>query len=102
MEKYLTFIDKLNPKNKLLLSAEYNYIIYEHTKLYLEYIDTIYFGKPNVYSSIDDITLAGRDVSKIIKYRVEGRDFNIVFYYSDNKYNFDHINFSNYEYRLFK
>jgi len=103
MEKYLTFIDKLNPKNKLLLSAEYDYIIYERAKLYLEYIDTIYFGKPNVYSSIDDdITLAGRDISKIIKYRVEGRDFNIVFYYNNKKYNFDHINFSNYEYRLLK
>ncbi len=102
MEKYLTFIDKLNPKNKLLLSAEYDFIIYERTKLYLEYIDTIYFGKPYVNSSIDDITVAGRDVSKIIKYRVEGRDFNIVFYFGNKKYNFDHINFSNYEYRLLK
>lgn len=102
MEKFLTFVDKLNPKNKLLLSSEYDYIVYERTRLQLEYIDTIFIGKPDVYSSIADITLAGRDVSKIIKYRVEGRDFNIVFYYENKKYNFDHINFSNYEYRLLK
>jgi hypothetical protein len=102
MEKFLTFVDKLNPKNKLLLSSEYDYIVYERTRLQLEYIDTIYIGRPNVYSSIDDFTLAGRDVSKIIKYRIEGRDFNIIFYYENNKYIFDHIKFSNYEYRLLK
>jgi hypothetical protein len=100
MEKFLTFVDKLNPNNKILLSVEYDYIIYECTKFQLEYIDTIHFGRPN--NDDDIVTLAGRDVSKIIKYRVEGRDFNIVFYYENKKYNFDHINFSNFEYRLLK
>ncbi len=101
-DNLLTFIEKYNNIKKLYLSKENNFIIYENSKLLLEYIDTIYIGAPDVYSSIADVTLAGRDVQKIIKYRTEGRDFNIVFYYINGKYMFSHIKFSNFEYRLLK
>ena len=101
MSDLLNLIDNITGK-KIFLSKENNFLIYENSKLLLEYIDTIYIGSPNVFSSIADITLAGRDVQKIIKYRTEGRDFNIVFYYINGKYTFSHINFSNAIYKLVK
>ncbi len=102
MDNLLTFIEKYNGIKKLYLSKENNFIIYENSKLLLEYIDTIYIGAPEVYSLIADVTLAGRDVQKIIKYRTEGRDLNIIFYFDNGKYNFSHIKFSNFEFKLSK
>jgi hypothetical protein len=94
-----TFVNTIDKQKKLLISDDNSYIIYENTKLPLEYISSDKFGKPNVLSQVADIPVAGRDIIKIIKYRTEGRDLNIVFIYDEKVYKFDHIKFSNMEFR---
>ena len=92
------FTSTINPYKKLKLDKDNRFIIYEKTQLPLEYISTENIGKPKVYSNIDDIPVAGRDVSKVIKYRTEGRDLNIIFIYDGNIYKFNRIEFSNYQF----
>ncbi len=94
-----TFVNTIDNQKKLLLALDNSYIIYENSKLPLEYISTDKFGKPNVFSIVADISVAGRDIIKIIKYRTEGRDLNIVFICDGKEYKFDHIKFSNMEFR---
>ena len=100
MDKLRVFTENRGYNKKILLANDNSFIIYEKTKLPLEYIDTIYIEKPNIYSSIADIKLACRDNIKTVKYRTEGRDFNIVFYHDGKTYKFHHISFSNMDYIL--
>jgi hypothetical protein len=100
-DKLIVFVEQINKKNKLYLDRNSNFILFEKSKLPLEYINTLFIGEPNVFNDVsDDIPVVGRDVTKIIKYRVEGRDLNIIFYYEDGKYKFNHIKFSNRIYKL--
>ncbi len=99
MSNLREFTSTINPYKKLKLDKDNKYIIYEGVQLQIEYISTEKIGKPNMYSKIDDINVAGRDVLKTIKYRVEGRDLNIVFLYDENIYKFSHIQFSNYQFK---
>ena len=94
-----TFVNTTNNQKKLILAPDNSYIIYENSKLPLEYISSDKFGKPNVFSQIADIPVAGRDIIKIIKYRTEGRDLLIIFVYDEKIYKFDHIKFSNMEFK---
>ena len=94
-----TFVNTIDNQKKLILAPDNSYIIYENSKLPLEYISSDKFGKPNVFSQIADIPVAGRDIIKIIKYRTEGRDLLIIFVYDEKIYKFDHIKFSNMEFR---
>jgi hypothetical protein len=93
------FTSTINPYKKLKLDKDNRFIIYEKTQLPLEYISTENIGKTKVYSKIDNIPVAGRDVLKLIKYRTEGRDLNIVFLYDGYIYKFNHIQYSNYEFK---
>lgn len=93
------FTSTINPYKKIKLDKDNRFIIYEQTQLPLEYISTENIGKPNLYSKSDAISVAGRDIIKVIKYRTEGRDFNIIFVYDKYVYKFDHIQFSNYEFK---
>ena len=99
MSNIREFTSTIDPYKKLKLDKDNRFIIYEKTQLPLEYISTESIGKPKVYSNIDDIPVAGRDILKVIKYRTEGRDLNIIFLYDGNIYKFDHIKFSNYEFK---
>jgi hypothetical protein len=100
-DKLIVFVEQINKKNKLYLDRNSNFILFENSRLPLEYINTLFIGEPNVFNVVsDDIPVVGRDVTKIIKYRVEGRDLNIIFYYQDGKYKFNHIKFSNRTYKL--
>ena len=99
MSNIREFTSTIDPYKKLKLDKDNRFIIYEKTQLPLEYISTEKIGKPKVYSVIDDIAVAGRDILKVIKYRTEGRDLNIIFLYDGNIYKFDHIKFSNYEFK---
>ncbi len=94
-----SFTSITDNRKKLVLSDDNSYIIYENSKLPLEYISTDKFGKPNVLSQVADIPVAGRDIIKVIKYRTEGRDLNIFFVFDGKVYKFDHIKFSNMEYK---
>ncbi len=89
-------------KNKygktLGISTENTYIFYEKQKLPMEYVDTYYLGHPNVTSFVGECEVAGRDKTKWIKYRIEGRDLNIVFVYDGKNYVFSHISFSNFSF----
>ena len=94
MNKIRTFKNKYG--KTLGISEENTYIYYEKQKIPMEYIDTYYLGTPNVLSMVADCEVAGRDKTKWIKYRVEGRDLNIVFVHDGSKYAFSHIGFSNF------
>jgi hypothetical protein len=96
MKNIREFTSTINPYKKLKLDKNNKYIIYEGIQLPLEYISTENIGRPNVYSKIDEINVAGRDILKTVKYRVEGRDLRIVFIYDGNLYKYSHIEFSNF------
>ncbi len=94
-----SFTSITDNRKKLVLSDDNSYIIYENSKLPLEYISTDKFGKPNVLSQVADIPVAGRDIIKVIKYRTEGRDLNILFVCEGRVCKFEGIKFSNMEYK---
>jgi hypothetical protein len=98
MNQTREFTSSIDPNKTLLIDNENRYIIYEKSKLPIEYISTENIGTPNVLSKIADIPVAGREISKIIKYRTEGRDLNIHFLYNGLSYKFSHIQFSNYKF----
>jgi len=85
--------------DELLISEDKTFIIHNKTRFPLTYIKTIKFGDPLAMSTKADIILAQRDVSIFIVYRTEGRDLTIVSLFDGQKYKFDHIKFSNREYR---